>query len=280
LRRYGHGGFSTEFGTSDAAGEFSDRQPADHRFVAHKEYRPDAHMVLVDLSGVTADPAVERAAALNSAVLKGYKLSSYTSASGSEVTRVELTLGDGVSVAVKDNSDGLQILLSSSSASSKSTVADAVNLPRPAPEFAEPAEKNPPVNQVAEISPALSAEKQLGAAKIATASTTIRNISVQRGHGTLDIVIEGPNSASPFLLNNPDRLVLDFKNTVMASTVRNIAVRGRDVFHVRVGRFQAEPPITRIVIDLAGPRTFDVVSSANQVIVRVKSEDKEHHRVR
>ncbi|PSH03973.1 MAG: hypothetical protein CXZ00_09160 [Acidobacteria bacterium] len=242
---------------------------------AHKEYRPDAHMVLVDLSGVTADPAVERAAALNSAVLKGYKLSSYTSASGSEVTRIELTLGDSVSVAVKDNSDGLQILLSSSSGSSKSTVADAVNLPRPVPESAEPAEKNPPVNQVAEISPALSAEKQPGAAKIATGSATIRNISVQRGHGTLDIVIEGPSSASPFLLSNPDRLVLDFKNTVMASTVRNIAVRGRDVLHVRVGRFQAEPPVTRIVIDLAGPRTFDVVPSANQVIIRVKSEDKE-----
>ena len=80
---------------------------------AHKEYRPDEHLMLVDLTGVTADPAVERTVTLNSAVLKGYKLSSYTSASGSEVTRIELELGDDVGLEVVDRSDGLQILLSS-----------------------------------------------------------------------------------------------------------------------------------------------------------------------
>ncbi len=54
----------------------------------HKEYRPDEHLLLVDLTGVTADAAVERTATLNSAVLKSYKLSSYTSASGGDVTRI------------------------------------------------------------------------------------------------------------------------------------------------------------------------------------------------
>ena len=47
----------------------------------------------------------------------------------------------------------------------------------------------------------------------------------------------------------------------------------KDVLQVRVGRFQSEPPITRIVIDLSGPRSFDVVPSAQQVIVRIKTED-------
>ena len=67
---------------------------------AHKEYRPDEHLLLVDLTGVTTDPAVERTVALHSAVLKSYKLSSYTSASGSEVTRIEMTLGDNVTADV------------------------------------------------------------------------------------------------------------------------------------------------------------------------------------
>ena len=56
-------------------------------------------------------------------------------------------------------------------------------------------------------------------------------------------------------------------------SVRNIAVHTKDVLQVRVGRFQSEPPITRIVIDLGGPRSFDVVPSAQRVIVRIKTED-------
>ena len=59
----------------------------------------------------------------------------------------------------------------------------------------------------------------------------------------------------------------------LRSSVRNIAVHTKDVLQVRVGRFQSEPPITRIVIDLSGPRSFDVVPSAQQVIVRIKTED-------
>ena len=79
---------------------------------AHKEYRPDGHLLLIDLSGVTADPSLVRTVAFRSAVLKSYTLSSYTSAAGIEVTRVEITLGENVTADVVDASDGLQVLLS------------------------------------------------------------------------------------------------------------------------------------------------------------------------
>jgi type IV pilus assembly protein PilQ len=286
---------------------------------AHKEYRPDEHMVLVDLTGVTADFTVERTAALSSAVLKGYKLSSYTSASGSEVTRIELTLGDGVGIEVNDKNDGLQIVLrgggttaatrssvssvasSFPSVSSSETVAapksvvtdtfapgaatapqssstvNAVKPSRSVSENALPVAKNGPTEQGVQVSPARPVDLHPRSAEPGAGSAlnpiVIRSISVQHGHGTLDIVIEGPNAANPFLLKDPDRVVLDFKNAVVRPTVRNIAVHTKDVAEVRVGRFQAEPPITRIVIDLKGPRTFDVVASANQVTVRVKTEE-------
>ena len=79
---------------------------------AHKEYRPDGHLLLIDLSGVTTDPSLVRTVVFRSAVLKSYTLSSYTSAAGIEVTRVEITLGDNVTADVIDASDGLQVLLS------------------------------------------------------------------------------------------------------------------------------------------------------------------------
>ena len=271
---------------------------------AHKEYRPDAHLVLIDLTGVTADSAVERVASLTSPVLKSYKLSSYTSASGSEVTRIEMAIGDGVSVEVVDRSDGLQVLLSgggsnvstpvpaiisvasffpsaSTSAQStavapKSVVPATVEPSHPSTQPVAPAVKAPGPQQTpqlaAPIRPATTLRSPVPEAASATL-TTIRSISVQRGHGTLDIVIDGPNAAHPYLLKNPDRLVVDFNNAVVRPSVRNIAVHTKDVLQVRVGRFQAAPPVTRIVIDLGGPRSFDVVPSATQVIVRVNTEE-------
>ncbi len=262
---------------------------------AHKEYRPDDHLVLIDLNGVTADAAVQRTATPGSSVLKSYRLSSYTSASGSEVTRMELVVGDGVSLEVLDKSDGLQIVLSSADAPKVLSVPAAAPTPSsaasplpvtPSGKSAKPVLPAPP--QVAKNSPNIHATipvAQTAAAPVSPASVTlpthsgsavpaiIRSVSVQRGHGTMDIVIEGPsNTREPFLLTNPDRLVLDFDNTTVRPSVKNVAVQGKDVLHVRVGRFQAEPPVIRVVIDLSGPRTFDVVKSARQVTVRINPE--------
>jgi hypothetical protein len=122
----------------------------------------------------------------------------------------------------------------------------------------------------AEQSPERSAES--GKVSSATTCTTIRNISVQKGPDTLDVIVEGPSSAEPYLLKNPDRLVLDFSNAVMLPAVRNIAVHTKEVLKVRVGRFQAAPPVSRVVIDLSGPRAFEVLPSADQVVVRFKTD--------
>ena len=274
----------------------------------HKEYRPDEHLLLIDLAGVTADAAVQRTATLSSAVLKSYKLSSYTSASGGDVTRIQLELGEQVTADVNDVSGGLQVLLSGggpATADSSAAVSTDASSPAPAPaESAAPAAKPAPAETSISPQPvpqkAAPAVKDAGtqqsapvvvaatsaertpqppvgpiAAVSSLAPTTIRNVRVQRGQGTLDVIIEGPSSARPFLLKNPDRLVLDFNNAVLRSSVRNIPVHGRDVLQVRVGRFHAEPPMTRIVIDLNGPRGFDVVSAAEQVTVHVKSEQAE-----
>jgi type IV pilus assembly protein PilQ len=280
----------------------------------HKEYRPDEHLMLVDLTGVTAAPAVAHTAAVNSAALKGYKLSTYTSASGSEVTRVELELGEGVTANVNDESDGLKIQLSSGastipaspalhasvaaalasspalSAAPKPTLAETANPPRPAPaplgslakdvtkDATKDATKNPAAPQTAHLIPlappsvhAPAPASQPHPAATALAPATIRNVSVRQGQGSMDVVIEGPNAARSFLLKDPDRLVLDFTNAVLKPSVKNIAVHTKDVLQVRVGRFQAEPPTIRLVIDLSGPRAFEVVPSDKQVLVRVQT---------
>jgi type IV pilus assembly protein PilQ len=284
-------------GSATAASQLNSVQvlPADHAATvnlrttgsfAHKEYRPDDHLVLIDLNGVTPDAAVQRTATLSSAVLTSYKLSSYTSASGSEVTRIELVVGNGVTLQVLDKSDGLEIVLSSGAPkalpaaaptpSSAASPLPASTTAKAAPAYARPvAKSSSPTPAPAVVTPAKPALPANSAASANSAlPAAIRNVSVLRGHGTMDVIIEGPSNApEPFLLRNPERLVLDFANTTVRSSVKNVAVKDKDVLEVRVGRHQAEPPIARVVIDLSGPRAYTVAKSAQQIIVHVKSED-------
>ena len=168
-------------------------------------------------------PAVERTATLNSAVLKGYKLSSYTSASGSDVTRIELELGEQVTADVNDESDGLQILLSGGGPP-RSTAPAAAIAPASSPALAVPASAAPkprwwkrPIRRIRfrtaaprEGCGALCRQSRLPqrvlpasrrrlwrspvAPATALAPATIRNISVQRGQGTMDVIIDGPRT--------------------------------------------------------------------------------------
>ena len=154
---------------------------------------------------------------------------------------------------VNDVSGGLQVLLSgggpatadssaavstdasspapapaeSAAPAAKPAPAETSILPQPVPQKAAPAVKDAGTQQSAPaVVAATSAERTpqppVGpiAAVSSLAPTTIRNVRVQRGQGTLDVIIEGPSSARPFLLKNPDRLVLDFNNAVLRSSVQ------------------------------------------------------------
>ncbi|MDR3765179.1 MAG: type IV pilus secretin PilQ [Acidobacteriota bacterium] len=242
---------------------------------AHREYRPDDHLVLIDLSGVSADAAVARAAAPNSDVLKSYKVTSYTSASGDEVTRLELVLGDGVNFNVADMSDGLNVVLSNgpiAEAAPARTPAYAQTVTRPAADTepvvasAAPA----PAKPAAVKTPSYAAREKTSASG---APVVIEGISVVQGREGLEIVIRGPQTAAPFVLQNPDRLVMDFHNAVARPSLRKVSVQSKDVAEVRVGRYQAEPPVTRVVVDLKGPHSYEVSPATGAVIVRVKSAE-------
>jgi len=71
------------------------------------------------------------------------------------------------------------------------------------------------------------------------------------------------------LLANPDRLVVDFPNSVPGDQLRNQAVKRGEVKDVRVSLFAAKPPVTRVVLDLNGPQRYQVFPDGRSVIVKV-----------
>ena len=71
------------------------------------------------------------------------------------------------------------------------------------------------------------------------------------------------------LIANPDRLVVDFVNAVPGPSLRNIKINRADAKSLRVGLFSADPPVTRLVVDLNGPQAYQVFPSGRTVIVKI-----------
>jgi hypothetical protein len=89
----------------------------------HNEYRPEDKVLLVDLTGVAASSVREKQKAVDAAALKSYRVLSYRSAVGTEVTRLEFALGDAVTVNVNDASGQVQLQLVASATAPKPAVA-------------------------------------------------------------------------------------------------------------------------------------------------------------
>ncbi|MGA7399116.1 MAG: AMIN domain-containing protein [Candidatus Sulfotelmatobacter sp.] len=102
---------------------------------------------------------------------------------------------------------------------------------------------------------------------------TVRRVQVLGNRNPVEIEIEGSDPLVPEaqVLTGPDRLVVDFANTVPAAQLHNQSLNRADVKSVRVGLFAAKPPVTRVVFDLSGPQAYQVFPSGRTVIIKVGS---------
>jgi hypothetical protein len=105
----------------------------------------------------------------------------------------------------------------------------------------------------------------------AKAVPSIRRVQVLRGQGQVEIEIEASERITPHtnLVTGPDRLIVDFVGAVPGAQLKNQNVGRGDVKSLRVGLFSADPPVTRIVVDLNGPQPYKVFPSGRTVIVKV-----------
>lgn len=108
------------------------------------------------------------------------------------------------------------------------------------------------------------------AAQKAGITTRIGKISVARGGDGLNIEISGsgPMTAKTMKLTHPDRVVVDIPNSVLQGHAREIPVNSGDVKSVRVGRYQEGT--TRIVVDLAQMRDFQIAPEGNKLVVSMR----------
>jgi type IV pilus assembly protein PilQ len=214
----------------------------------HTEYRPTDNLLLVDLAGVSPGKLKDTTQSVNRAGVASYRVLGYTGSNGAEVTRLELTLTAGAVVNVTPAAGGLQVHVSVPGEAAPAQAAAAV------------APKAEPAKTAKAEAPAPNGQK-----------VVLRHVSVLRGKGGMEVELStsAPVTPNVLRLTSPDRIVLDLPNAVIAGRARPIVVNGREIKSVRVGRFQADPPTARVVVDLASAQDYEVVSARGGVVLKL-----------
>ncbi len=109
----------------------------------------------------------------------------------------------------------------------------------------------------------------LGARSLAQVS--VRSVKVLGSKDIVEIEVEASDRIIPEsqVLTGPDRLVVDFPNAVPGNQVRNQSIDRGEVKDVRVGLFQAKPPVTRVVLDLKSARSYQIFPYGRTVMIKV-----------
>jgi type IV pilus secretin PilQ/predicted competence protein len=206
-------------------------------------YRPSASLYVLDLSGVSsADPSGPRV--VPSELVKSYRVTSYT-AGKKPVVRVEILMAQGADPRVerKDAND-LTLLVSRASGATGAVVAPA---------------SSPATTSVS--------TRPFDTARPSEGSLAIRQIHLTQDGGRTEVNISGSGALTyhAMQLNNPDRLVLDFAGARLKTSESHLASNLDPIREIRLAQFT--PDVSRVVIDLRQPATYNIAQNGDTVSV-------------
>jgi AMIN domain len=107
------------------------------------------------------------------------------------------------------------------------------------------------------------------------ASAKVQHVIVRGTGNTMEVEIQTsgkPVAPDTQAITGPDRIVVDFPGALPADELRALKVNSGALKGVRAGLFFSNPPITRIVLDLAKPQSYQISSIQNAVVVRLGPE--------
>ena len=199
----------------------------------YTSYQPRQGNVVVDLTGVVSERgALEPAAGVP--WVSDYRLLPFRNASGEAVVRLDITLKHDCALETTQPQPQTLLLACASSGSPVPAVSEAAAVDTPAPASA----------------PAAMAPTQGGT--IPEEPVLVQTVAVapQSEPLTVNIQATGPLAFETRILSNPTRLVIDLPQSILSTRQRSLTI-GRDpVVGLRVAQFQADPPVTRVVVDL------------------------------
>ncbi len=233
----------------------------------HNEYRPADNLLLVDFPGATVGSLDSNPHPVTIPGISSYQVHAYKAANGSDVARVEFALAARTNVRFSEQTNALVVRVSSDL--EKNTASQ--NTATFSSDKASATEKSQAVSSVSLASMAIAKRQSIPEGAEAQ-PVRVRGISVVRGHNGTDVEIRanGPLNPKILTLKSPDRLVIDLQNALPEERTHSIPVHAADLDMVRMSQFQANPPTTRVVLDLKSPHSFALAETKDKLIVSLR----------
>ncbi len=108
----------------------------------------------------------------------------------------------------------------------------------------------------------------------APTSARIQSVAVHGTDAAMEVEIQtfgaqvSPNAQA---ITGPDRIVIDFPGALPASELHALDVNRGALKAVRAGLFFNNPPITRIVLDLAEPQSYQISTIKNATVIKLSA---------
>jgi len=100
----------------------------------------------------------------------------------------------------------------------------------------------------------------------------VRHVIARGMPDAMEVEIEtsgGPVAPDTQVVTGPDRIIVDFPGALPAADLRALQVNRGALKAIRAGLFFNNPPITRVVLDLAAPQTYQISTLPNAVVVKL-----------
>ena len=99
----------------------------------------------------------------------------------------------------------------------------------------------------------------------------IQKMDVLKSGDGISVEITGSAklTATAMMVPNPDRVVVDVPGAVVPH-FRHITVGADGIKAVRLGQNSANPPVARLVVDLAAARDYQLVRAGNRVVLKLR----------
>ncbi len=124
------------------------------------------------------------------------------------------------------------------------------------------------------LAASLSSPVPIHAQTSAPAAARVQHIVLHDTGAGLEVEIQTSGTAvapDTQAITGPDRIVVDFPGALPASDLRALKVNRGALKGIRAGLFFDNPPITRVVLDLTGPQSYQISTGQNAVVVKLNS---------
>lgn len=121
---------------------------------------------------------------------------------------------------------------------------------------------------------AASARSTTSAPKQGVAAIKSFRIVQEEAGQAVEILSTRPVVPSIQSISAPDRVVIDLPNARLETHSKRIKVEANHIAALRADQYQQNPPVTRVVVDLLGPRSYTWEAAGNRLVVHLgKSSD-------